>query len=226
MATAEQKKRMVEFITGGLEDSGLYNMIQSGNSHILVAERPDQKERPMTIDVLAHNYHRTMSEFRGTIKSNESHGIGTAHIFYKDGEIFMVRLGSRGNIKDEKSLKRYSKNQIDAMIHLRYLEKAVLRMSGGVLAYFQPKTERLGEGIRTFKMGRVELDYTHIRPGDPGYGFARDTVSRDYGQAVQIGATITGPIGLLVSANGYKSIAPITSKENSEPVKPKQPRLF
>ena len=86
------------------------------------------QEHPITIDVLAHNYQRTMPKFWDTIRSNRARGRGTAHIFYKDGELFMVRLGSRGNIKDERSLKLYSKKQIDAMIHLRYLEKAVLRM--------------------------------------------------------------------------------------------------
>lgn len=213
MVNAEQKRRMTEFIADSLDGSGLYQIIERDNLHILVAEKPEVREQPKTIDVLAHNYHRTMPEFWRTIRGNRTQGIGTAHIFYKDGETFMVRLGVRGNIKDPRSLKCYTKQQIDAMIHLRDLEKAVLEMSGVVLPYYQHETERLEEGVRIFKMGEVALDYTHIRPGYSGYGFARDTISRDYRQAVQIGATITGQIELLVGANGYVGIAQM------EPVK-------
>ena len=109
------------------------------------------------------------------------------------------------------------------MIHLRDLEKAVLNMPGGKLAYYQPETVRLEEGIRIFEMKRVALDYTHIRPRDPGYGFALDTVSKDYKQAVQIGATITDPIELRVGANGYAGIVPM---EPVKPVRVKQLILF
>ena len=91
-----------------------------------------------------------------------------------------------------------------------------------MLEYFQPETERLEESVRIFEMGRVTLDYTHIKPGDPGYGFARNTVSIDYGQAVQIGATI-GPIQLLTGADGYVKIVPM---ERAEPVKATQIRMF
>lgn len=223
MVSAKQKKRMVEFVTGRLEDSGLYNIVENDSLHILVAQRPDLVEEPATIDVLAHNYHRTMRDLRSTLGYNRSKGIDTAHIFYKDGKTFMVRLGVRGNIKDPGSLKRYSKEQIDAMIHLRDLEKAVLGMSGGELAYYQPETARLEEGIRIFEMVRVALDYTHIRPGDPGYGFVRDTVSKDYKEARQIEATITGPIELLVSTRGYAGIVQI---ESIKSVKPEQLKML
>ena len=156
-----------------------------------------------------------------TLRYNRSRGVGTAHIFYKDGETFMVRLGVRGNIKDPRSLKRYTKAQIDSMVHLRGLEKAVLDMSGGKLAYYQPATARLEEGIRLYEMVGVVLDYSHIERGDPGYGFARDAVSQDYKEARQV-ESITGPIELLVGGGGYVSIAPIAPK----PIKPKQLSLF
>ena len=223
MVSAKQKEQMSGFITGLLENSGLYNILKHDNSYILAIEKPDIVENPKTIDVLAHNYRRTKKELNDTLGHNNYHGISTAHIFYKDDKTFMVRLGSRGNIKDERSLKRYSKEQRDAMIHLRDLEKEVLGISRGDLAYYQPETARLEEGIRRFEMVRVALDYTHIRRGDPGYGFVRDTVSKDYKEARQIGATITGPIELLVGNRGYAGISPV---EPTKPVKPEQPSLF
>ncbi len=220
MVSAKQKKQMTEFVAERLEESELYIIVQRENSHILVTEKPEIREQPKTIDVLAHNYRRTMGDLGSTLRYNRSEGIGTAHIFYKDDETFMVRLGSRGKIKDERSLKRYLKEQIDDMIHLRDLEKEVLGMSGGELAYYQPETARLKESIRIFEMVRVALDYTHIKPGDLGYGFVRDTVSKDYKEARQIGATITGPIELLVGGKDYAGITPM------EPIKAEQPKLI
>ena len=223
MVNTKQKTRMTEFVADHLDGSGLYIIVERNNSHILVAEKPEVREQPKTIDVLAHNYHRTKKELSDTLRLNYSRGIGTAHIFYKDDKTFMVRLGVRGNIKDPRSLKRYTKQQIDAMIHLRDLENAVLGISGGELDYYQPKTERLEESIRIFEMVRVALDYSHIGPGDPGYGFARNTVSEDYKEARQIGATITGPIELLVGVKGYAGISPW---EPPKPIKPQQLKML
>lgn len=224
MVDKKQKNRMTEFIADSLDGSGLYKIVERDNSHILVAEKPEVREQPKTIDVLAHSYHRTIHNLRDTLSYNKNQGIiGTAHIFYKDDETFMVRLGVRGNIKDPRSLKRYTKQQIDAMIHLRDLENVVLKMSGGELAYYQPETVRLEEGIRIFKMENVVLDYSHIGRGDPGYGFARNTVSKDYKEARQIGATIIGPIELLVGANGYARISPW---EPPKPIKPQQLKMI
>jgi len=40
MVRAEQKKQMSGFITGLLEESGLYNILEQNDSNILVVERP------------------------------------------------------------------------------------------------------------------------------------------------------------------------------------------
>ncbi|HJO01533.1 MAG TPA: hypothetical protein QF458_01295, partial [Candidatus Woesearchaeota archaeon] len=103
MVSAKQKEQMSGFITRLLENSGLYNILKHDNSYILAIEKPDIVENPKTIDVLAHNYRRTKKELNDTLGHNNYHGISTAHIFYKDDKTFMVRLGSRGNIKDERS---------------------------------------------------------------------------------------------------------------------------
>ena len=222
MVTKEQKDRMTEFVAERLDGSGLYNIVKRDNSHILVAERPEVREEPKTIDVLTHNYYRTKKNLRDKVGYNRSQGIGTAHIFYKDGETFMVRLAVRGKIKDLRSLKHYSKKEIDDMIHLRDLEKVVLDMSNGELVYYQPKTARLEEGIRIFEMRNVALDYSHLKRGDPGYGFARDTLSEDYKLPVEVAKT-SGPIALLVNPSVYVGITPI---ESTKPVKAEQLRLL
>ena len=222
MVRAEQKKQMSGFITGLLEESGLYNILEQNDSNILVVERPDLVDNPKTIDVLAHNYRRTKDELRGVVISNNSEGISTAHIFYKDDETFMVRLGGKGNIKDERSLKDYSKQQIDSMTHLRDIEKIILGLSGGDLSYYQPETERLEESTRTFQMRNVRLDYSHIGRENPGYGFVHNKVSDDYKLPVEIASTNVA-IRLVPGANNYARIEPI---EPIKQVKLEQISLF
>ena len=80
----------------------------------------------------------------------------------------------------DKSLKRYTPLQINQMLHLRGIEKAVVDEFGKNLRYYQPETDRLAEGLRKFRLLAVELDYSHIRPGDPSYGFVENRESIDY----------------------------------------------
>ena len=199
MVTKEQKGRMTEFMAERLEDSRLYHLLQRDDSHILVAERPDLKETPATIDVVAINDPRlTVENLRRIQAQNSSQRVYTSHLFYKDGKSFMVRLGRRGNIKgNDRSLKRYDQNQLNAMVHLRGLEKDVLADSPQELAYYQPRTERLPESIRIFEMGPVRLDYYHLKRDNSGYKFARDGVSKDYRLPREIETVTIEPVQLI-----------------------------
>ena len=110
-------------------------------------------------------------------------GIASKYIqVYKDGQNFMVRLGSRGNLKgDDRSLKRYEKFDLDKMIHLRGLEKEVLKLQeDNTLVYFQPETERLIESVRGYQMRDVILDYSHVDREHRSFGFVEDRSSIDY----------------------------------------------
>ncbi len=139
----------------------------------------------------------------------------------------MVRLGARGNIKDERSLKNYTKQEKDAMIHIRDLENLVVGMAGNNLSYYQPETERLDESVRIFEMEPVWLDYSHIRRGDIGYGFARNTVSIDYKLPVEV-ATVTaeGALRLLFLPALRHRSALLREAESVTRVKPEQFALF
>jgi len=126
-----------------------------------------------------------------------------AHVFLKDDEHYFVRLGRLGRIKYDRSLKNYSKDQIDAMIHLRIMEKIVLKHFSRFphLVYYQPETTRLEEGLRHFHMLPVILDYSHIGPDDPAYyKLPERVVSSNYRMAQEdkIAAIHHGPAYLIV----------------------------
>lgn len=210
MIRKDLQSRMADFVTRHVEESGKYNILERNITHLLVQEKPAEQETPNAappvIDVLLHNYNRTGTELNEAQRLNREQGRYTAHVFYKDGKHFFVRLARRGRLKDERSLKKYTKEQIDAMVHLRKLEKMVLRQFQRFprLVYYQPETARLEQGIRFFDMLPVELDYSHIGRDDPAYSrIARDgATSIDYRLPAEVRAPgYKGPIYLI---NGHK----------------------
>ncbi len=189
MVSKKEKEKMLVFIIGGIEESYMYDIKEADNSHILVAQKPDLFENPAHIEVLLHNEKTKLKDYERRISKNSIDGVFTADVFYKNEKDFMVRLGGKASFKgDYRSLKRYSKDELDKMIHLRGLEKSALesQMGNPFLTYFQPETARLDEGLRGYQMKDVHFDYSHIEEGDHGYGFARPSTSKDYKIAEEI----------------------------------------
>lgn len=181
MVKKAEKSRMVQFITDRLEDSGRYNILKKNESYILIS-RNNAGSSPKLYVVL-HNVKMPISTYKKLVQTNSADGAYTSNIFYKDDETFMVRLAERGHFKgNEKSLKGYSKEKRDRMIHLRGLEKEVLDMqnTNPLLVYFQPETDRLEEALRGYSMSEVELDYSHVGEDHPSHGFVRNRPSIDY----------------------------------------------
>ncbi len=201
MVSHAEKERMTRFIAERLEEAGLYSIVTRDTSHLLVTQRPDQVEHPRSVYVVAHNYRRTVDEAKKLQQANRERRVHTAHVFYKDGESFMVRLGRRGLLKSSRSLGNYSKPEIDAMIHLRDLEKAVLKQystHSPQLVYYQPAGDKLPQGLRLFRMADVILTYNHLTPDDPAAHFAENGRSIDYKLPISVGYVASGPIYLLL----------------------------
>ncbi len=60
------------------------------------------------------------------------------------------------------------------------------------LHYYQPETSQLEESVRTFHLKPVDLDYSHLKPGDAGYDFAKDRESIHYKLPEETAPAITG----------------------------------
>lgn len=181
MVSQKEKNRMMGFILSRLESSKLYQILELDATHLVVREKKEVREVPKKIYVLGHNFKRTLDELDRVHLVNRENGTYTAHVFYKDGEISFVRMVDKNlSWRSEESLKQYNKQKINEMLSLRGIEKKVIESDGNILVYYQPTTDRLRESLRVFRLHPVELDYSHLRPGDPGYGFARDCTSIDY----------------------------------------------
>jgi len=163
MTSQKEKKAMREYINGLFEENPNTRILYS-NDDILEIEDLVQEKKA---GVFLHNKKTTKKDFKKLIKKYDNFNQGLINIFYKDYINFFVRLAQGPKKRSEswrqdKSLKNYSQNQINRMLHLRDLEKLTLQHWGNPLAFYQPKTDSLEEGLRLFEMENVVFDYTHL----------------------------------------------------------------
>ncbi|MBN2421336.1 hypothetical protein JXB27_03605 [Candidatus Woesearchaeota archaeon] len=188
MVSKAEKRQMVSYVVHQLEESSLYAVENVEEDRVIVSTKT--AVIPQKIKVLA--IHSKIG--RKELEAHQNQAIRdrelVAPIFYKDGKDFFVLLADVEAMRSEKSLKKYSPHEIHQMTSLRGLEKDVFDFTKPTLTYYQPKTERLEEGVRTFDMNEVHLDYSHLRPGDQGYDFARNGGSEKYKLPAEIQATI------------------------------------
>src|SRR3989344_6191741 len=181
MVSQREKRRAVQFICDLVENSDNYTVLSRDERQLAAQEKKEAREIPRQINVIIPNFLETISDFPRHLRSNALGGIYTAPVFYKDGKTAFVRMVDRNRSwRDEKSLKRYTPQQINQMLHLRGIEKAVMENYGKKLDYYQPAMERLTESVRTFEMLPVEFDYGHIPSWDERPDFAQDRASIDY----------------------------------------------
>lgn len=201
MVAQQEKRRAVQFICDRLEESGLYEIEGRGIGEVQAVERG--VEQPRTFVALIPNFLGTVSDYEHTINANRAAGILTAPVLYKDGKTSFVRMVDRNpSWRTEKSLKDYSPQEINQMLHLRSVEKKVMGRFGQNIVYYQPPSERLAESLREFRLKPVDLDYSHIGPGDPSYGFVHNRESIDYKLPEEIDV-ITGAAKFVTRATDY-----------------------
>ncbi|MBI2668387.1 hypothetical protein HYX14_00955 [Candidatus Woesearchaeota archaeon] len=195
MVSPSEKLRCTQYICNRLEDSGLYIITGKDAEHVLVREKPEVREQLRTIDVVITNALPTADDFVLRRRSNQHQGIYTCPILYKDGKTAFVRMVERNpSWRTEKSLKKYSPQQINQMLHLRKIEKVTAEfLRGSRMRYYQPTTDLLPESIREFDLQDVKLDYSHIGPNHPSYDFVENSTSIDYKLPVEL-TTMTGAV--------------------------------
>jgi len=223
MVSRRDKNRAVTYICGLLEESGLY-VIQRADIErgVRLREKADVREEPRNISVLIPNFMGRIDNFTSACQSNVMDSVYTASVLYKDGNSAFVRMVERNSSwRTNKSLKRYTPQQINQMIHLRGIEKRVLdSFPEDRLAYFQPETERLSESLKEFDLTPVILDYSHVDRFHQAHGFVEDRESIDYKLPVET-EVIMGSGKIVFWKNDYRKRAKITNSK-----KMKKGRLF
>jgi len=177
MASRKEKTHALEFLAEMLSRSSRYDLLEQNPDRILVKERED---KPRSVAVVLANWQGP--DYLPLVRENAQAGIYTCPVLYKDGATSFVRIVRPGRPwRADKSLKRYTPQEINQMLSLRKIEKEILEQTDNApLSFYQPPQERLEESLRRIRMGEVILDYSHIGPRDQGYGFVHDRASIDY----------------------------------------------
>ncbi|MFH0701031.1 MAG: hypothetical protein V2A62_01185 [Candidatus Woesearchaeota archaeon] len=180
MVSRKEKGRGLEFLAEMLARSQKYDFREQNYEHVLIREK--EGEKPRAVSVILANYQGSVKDYYRLVKENAESGYYTCPVLYKDrSSVFVRMVDTNLSWRADKSLKRYSPQQINEMLSLRKIEKEILEQtSGAALPYYQPPQERLEESLRRITMNKVILDYSHIGPENQGYGFVHDRESIDY----------------------------------------------
>lgn len=181
MVSRTQKHRAVDYICERLEESGLYSIRRKDYRSASIVEKPEAREQPRKIKVIIPNFLDAIDSFDYLHRFCRERDIYLAPIFYKDGKTAFVRMVERNpSWRMDKSLKEYNGQEINQMLHLRGMEKAVMEHFGDEMTYYQPETIHLEESLRIFEWKNVHLDYSHISSDHQAYDFVKNRDSIDY----------------------------------------------
>lgn len=181
MVSKKEKDRAIRFICDILENSQAYVIDNYDEKQALVHEIEDTTRRSERISVLLANCLGTINDYRQAFQKNNAQNIYTSPVLYKDGKTAFVRMVERNpSTREDKSLKLYTLDQINEMLHLRKIEKELMNPLGNRLLYYQAPTIWIKESLKEFQLQPVRFDYSHIERGDPAYGYVHNRYSIDY----------------------------------------------
>ncbi|MBI2628963.1 hypothetical protein HYW74_02680 [Candidatus Pacearchaeota archaeon] len=183
MVSRQQKKEMQEYIASALEGSSSYieprNRIISGinSNYILIGEGATKGlvvmvDQPYPNQALEEFYNKALNQ-----------RLNPAFVFFKDGKTFFRSAmagkdatgikSKRRKQKDELGLKEYSNEELRRMISFRPEEEFAKSVQPFV-QYYQPESDRLEQGIVSYKFEPVVFDYSHIPPKERWYTSEQD----------------------------------------------------
>jgi hypothetical protein len=194
MVSVRDKKQAIDFICGLVEDSKKYLIGSRDNKSIKLKDNPTLRASPRSMEIVMANFLGKPANYKQRVLGNIEDRCYTVPLFYKDGKTAFVRMVDKNSSwRSEKSLKRYTVQEINQMITLRKIEKKLTETSN-CLSFYQPRTNRLIESVRDFNLDSVVLDYSHIEPGDHGYGFVQNKISINYKIPRELSSITSGPI--------------------------------
>lgn len=171
MVSRADKNIATQFIADRLEESGLYTILARKDKEVRVCDADKQE-----YDILMMNFLGSYKKVLEKVNKSRSVGKSWCPILYKDGKsAYKLLVDASEAWRGDLSLKRYNRNQVNTMLHLRKLEKKLLNGRRTRLFYYDPEGQ-----IEIIKMNRVTLDYSHVDPMHQSHGFVHDRESVDY----------------------------------------------
>lgn len=172
MVSQKEKSLVLSTIANRIRYSG-YKVISVNNDSVTF----EDELTGAGIVVSVPNFFSSAEEFKRNFIKNYKREYYNCPIFYKDGKTSFIPMPEvRRYWRADRSLKRYSPDDIGRMISLRKTEKYVSACFSGILNCYDPQED----AFERFFLDDVILDYSHLQSGDQGYGIAHDCVSIDY----------------------------------------------
>ena len=179
MVNQRERREMSEYIAANLEGTG-ENIVRKTKELV-----PGIKSNYIIVGtngavILVDRAYSgdSLKQLGGVFKHPRNNITNLAYVLFKDGETFFRSAvagedktgvkSKRFRADEEHSLKHYS-DRMDKVISMRPEELYISRGLGRTVQYYQPKSERLEQGIVSYKFEPVELDYSHI-PSDARFG--------------------------------------------------------
>lgn len=181
-------EEMIEFTKPYLESKGFEFKFTSDKNRFKISKNNNQNgiillDKQLSLNELVALHNKNKAEYGKNLV-----------IFYKDGQTFFKRMVENSSWRSDKSLKKYTENEINHIIALTVQERYALfdfskyivdnftlkDLENKQLNYYQTQTPNLSKSIRKFNALPVEFDYSHIKSGDRGYGFTNDKYSKTY----------------------------------------------
>lgn len=210
MVSRKDKNHAISFICGLVEDSNKYRIQSRNHQSIQLQDDPTMEPSPRDMEIVIANFLPKVDAFRKRVGNNSRARRYTVPLIYKDGKTAFARMVDfNRSWRTDKSLKNYSSYDVNRMISLRNIEKVVFQRIK-TLSFYQPESDRLPESIRDFELEKVVLDYSHLKPGDQGYGFAQNRFSIDYKLLHELMRITSGPINFDLSRNPYGKIEAVS----------------
>lgn len=182
----ELKKEMRDFLVERLEETSGISIKKTGpNFGYVVIAKPDFQGKEKQVYFLLHSDKMPHKEYNLTVDRNNLQGIYTCNLFLNQENQFFDRLGKLAEFKQDRSLKKYSDEELKKIakisgitkLCLNQIESANVRYPG-ILTFYEPANENFPKMIKGYSFEPVYLDYSHLSSEDLGFGFAQSGISK------------------------------------------------
>lgn len=192
MVSREFQKRVRNFLLDRLEETPGIRIKELGENYHSVLIQKDSPEnndsKTRTSRIILHYNKPKISDYLIENCRNNVKGFDTSNIFVHGGdEQFFKRLGKIADFKSNKSFKLHSEEELKNISKISGIVKVCLDQiedgkvsSVSILPFYEPESKDLPERIKGYSFSTVFLDYCHLTPEDPGFGFARNGISSNW----------------------------------------------
>jgi hypothetical protein len=178
MVNQREKAQMRDYVMSHLEGSGetitpkSKEVVPGITSNYLLVGKTGEAASGAVILVDQKYPKSTLRQLNEVFTNPRNNIANIAYVLFKDGETFFRSAAAgeeetgihskRSKLRDDRSLKNYTDEDLRRMISFRPEEEFCMSRNSGWIQYYQPQSDRLEEGVVSYKFSPVTFDYSHL----------------------------------------------------------------